>query len=265
MLEFETSRPWSVDFEPGEIPNETAFRLRVHRAVPVDVVTVIGDAVHNLRSALDAVAYALACQHFGGELGPKQETRTEFPIKKDGPTFERYFEGRGKGLYGPQQRAAMRCIQPFALREEAAALGIDTRSTSGLDPVTDELYRINALSVIDKHRRLPLLSLFPGLTYWTSPPDSAEYSWRAAPSPALFEDGTLLGHLTNPAGDAPPAVRVFHEFQLTLLDDPGYRSGLTQTLDRWHSYLTSWALPRVFTVAEGNHPPLMIGSLPPDA
>jgi hypothetical protein len=263
VREFEASLPWSVEPEPSEVPNETAFRLRVHRAVPVELVTVIGDAIHNLRSALDAVAYALARQHLGRDLNAEEEWRTEFPIKQDATTFGRYFkEGRGLGLYGTQQRAAMRCVQPFALRDEAIALGIDSQSSPELDLRTDELYRINRISVVDKHRRLPLLAWFPGLTYWTTPPDSAVYSWRTAPAPALFQDGTLIGYLSNPAGDAPPEVQVFHEFHLTLMDDPGYRSDLTKTLDRWHGYLTGWALPRLFTVAEGDPPPLMIGGPP---
>jgi hypothetical protein len=31
-------------------------------------------------------------------------------------------------------------------------------------------------------------------------------------------------------------------------------------LDNWHQYLAYWIVPRIFTVADGNPPPIMIGS-----
>lgn len=46
--------------------------------------------VHNLRSALDCVAYALAQRHVGVVLTDKQEEATQFPICKDAQAFDRF-------------------------------------------------------------------------------------------------------------------------------------------------------------------------------
>jgi hypothetical protein len=45
---------------------------------------------------------------------------------------------------------------------------------------------------------------------------------------------------------------------LAFADDPGYAADFLDALDRWHSYLTGWILPRIFSVAEGNRPPVII-------
>ncbi len=37
---------------------------------------------------------------------------------------------------------------------------------------------------------------------------------------------------------------------LTLADDPGYATGLTESLNSWHGYLTGWILPRIFAEAD---------------
>jgi hypothetical protein len=185
--------------------------------VPVDLVTVVGDAVHNMRSALDTIAYALACDHLGQPLTGDQEQATQFPICEDAAKFEAFFRKKGRALlYGQQQCLALRCVQPFAFTEEAATHGVTGGSTPAEDRDSDAIYRLHQVSNIDKHRRLPLLSWFPGMVYW--PTDEGQ-SYRWEPVASEFRDGTILGYLSNPAHDAPPASRVFAEMKLTLMDD----------------------------------------------
>jgi hypothetical protein len=43
---------------------------------------------------------------------------------------------------------------------------------------------------------------------------------------------------------------------LTLADDPGYATDFLGALRDWHRYLTSWIVPRIFIVADGNPPPV---------
>ena len=259
VAEFQREHPWSVEVVAGEQPNERGFRLRVPQPVPADLITVLGDALHNMRSTLDCVAYELAVRHVGGPLSAKQEAESRFPIKKDAAEFDAFFDDHGirRDLWGDQQRAAMRCVQPFALSDEARAMDIEPGKTPELDRLTDELYRLSQVSNIDKHRRLPILAWFPDMVSLINPPEGVVYQWRqAVPASAQFEDGTMLGYLTDPNGDAPPHVEVLHDMRLTLMDDPAFRVNLTDLLDRWHWYLVSWVLPRMFVVAEGNPPPL---------
>jgi hypothetical protein len=35
-------------------------------------------------------------------------------------------------------------------------------------------------------------------------------------------------------------------------------------LERMHGYITGWVLPRIFAVASGSHPPLVIATTQPD-
>ena len=76
---FASDGPWTVEAMPGPGSSDQSYRFRVHLAVPVDLLAVLGDAVHNLRSALDAMAYALAEQHCG-TLTREQERVTRLPI-----------------------------------------------------------------------------------------------------------------------------------------------------------------------------------------
>jgi hypothetical protein len=77
--------------EPGDQPNELAYRLRIHGEVPAEVSTVVGDIVHNLRSALDSLAYALAERSKGGPLGKREEQVTFFPWCANATDYELFF------------------------------------------------------------------------------------------------------------------------------------------------------------------------------
>jgi hypothetical protein len=264
VSDFEATHPWSVEDFAGEAPNERGYRLLVSAPVPADLVTVLGDAIHNLRSAMDSVAYELAVRHVGTILTDDQERATEFPITKDPEEFEAFFtKNRFRpGLYGEAERAALRCVQPFAITEEGRALGVDMQTTDEVEFVQNELTRVHRLSNIDKHRRLPRLSWFPDLVYWTQPPSGATYHWRPGVAAGeTFVDGTVLGYLTDPNGDAPPESEVFHKMHLTLMDDP-FRRDLESTLEAWLGYFGNWVLPRMMAVAEGAAPPFFIGRGP---
>lgn len=253
--------PWSVKPEPGRQANETAFRLHVRSSIPVDLVTVVGDAVHNMRSALDTIAFALAREYVGSPLSESQEQATKFPICKDPQSFEDFVKQRNRrALYGPQERLALRCVQPFAFAEEARELGVDPRTTPEEDRDSDAIYRLHQVSNIDKHRRLPLLSWFPGTVYWTAPSDGQSYRWH--PVATEFLDGTLLGYFSDPDGEAPPASKVFYEMRLALMDDLVRDWDVARCLTAWHRGLTNWTFPRIFIVASGNRPPVMITHQP---
>jgi hypothetical protein len=122
--------PWSAEADVDPKGDRVSYRLRVHHPVPQELVTTVGDAIHNLRSSLEAVAFGLARSHIAKPLTEPQEEASTFPIRKDPEAFEAFFRERGRGtLFGDAERAALRCVQPFALSEEAAALGIETQET----------------------------------------------------------------------------------------------------------------------------------------
>lgn len=254
--QYEMSEPYEIVAEPGGIVGQTAYRLGILRPVPVELQTTAGDAFHNMRSCLDSVAYELA-QRYVGTLTEKQQLAAEFPIRATRAEFEDFFRERKvrQDMYGPRERDALRCVQPFAIAEEAAEYGVEWATSSAEEYKLNELARLSKLSNIDKHRRPTLVAWYVDLVYWTG---SAPTSWHPAPNPeAGLEDGSVLGHQVC-EGNGDSASRPTFDMRLTITDDPGYRQDLAGALKRWQNYLENWVLPRIFAVAEGGKAPIVI-------
>jgi hypothetical protein len=92
------STAYEVVAEPGEQTNETIYRLRMQLPIPVHFSTTIGDALHNLHSALDCAAYEMARRHVGRDLTEKEELVCEFPIRDDPHNLNRFFSERGRDM-----------------------------------------------------------------------------------------------------------------------------------------------------------------------
>jgi hypothetical protein len=192
----------------------------------------------------------------------KQKGATQFPICEAGEDFDKFFANHGirREMYGEQEKKAMRCVQPFAMREEAGAQGVDFQTDPQVEFAIDELNRLHSLSNVDKHRRLPLLTWCLEINYWFD--EKCKWEYAQHPS-AEFQDQALIGHLEGP-GQGPPTTEVTFRFKLALADDPassvgpGFHADFTSVLARWHDYLRSWVIRRIFMVAEGNPPPIFI-------
>ena len=127
-----------------------------HTSIPAEWHIWIGECVHNIRSALDHLAYALNVA--GSRLDPPPNARrSQFPL---------YVE--------PDQFAAMksmgdrkRCMMGF-FPEGAAALAERLQPYHAGDHSDDSetaqwLGVLAELSNIDKHRRFPLTGVYPDL------------------------------------------------------------------------------------------------------
>jgi hypothetical protein len=58
------SREWLGDC-PGDAEEAVVYRIRLIEPISADFAVLVGDAIRNLRSSLDQVAYQLAVQHSG--------------------------------------------------------------------------------------------------------------------------------------------------------------------------------------------------------
>lgn len=263
---FQQTRPWRVEAEPGEQPGVVAYRLHIDRQPPADLLAAVGDAVHNLRSALDAMTYDLAVRHLG-TLTSEQEQATQLPICKDEEAFQRLLDKKiTKGnpqqirdLYGPNGVAGLRCVQPFALSDEAKAMGVKRARTAEEDLQADALYRLNAIWKIDKHRRLPRLTWFFQDMYFGGEP----VPWRPALNRrTVVAGGQILGWHHFPSAEAVRPLGHFWRVDLALADDPfPWPLPVVGLLERWHQSLGGWVIPRAFaTVVTGGPPPILIPS-----
>lgn len=258
---FGETEPWRVEEEPGDQPNVVAYRFRIDHQPPSDLLTVVGDAIHNLRSALDAAAFGLAERHLG-TLTATQEQVTHFPICVDETAFQTFTNSKAKGikiadLYGPKEIAALASVQPFSFGAEAEALGIERFRTLNEDLQAHAPHRLDVLWNVDKHRRLPGLVWFYELMVCSGEPGACR--------PATFDrslpvDGQILArHHFRTAEDVRP-VRHMWYIDLALADDPSaFRAPLIKTLEDWQRNLGGWVIPRMFLTAQtGGPPPILI-------
>ncbi|MDH4329672.1 MAG: hypothetical protein OEV77_14210 [Nitrospira sp.] len=124
---FLAAQPFAI--HPVEETNgDLVWKLRMNRSVPVEWSAIVGDAVHNMRSSLDLLAWQLV------ELGGGQPSReTCFPITASpaanfGATLKRFMSGAS-----PQAMRFVERMRPFAGGNRTLA-------------------QLHTLDVIDKHR-----------------------------------------------------------------------------------------------------------------
>jgi hypothetical protein len=144
------------------------YRIRLIEPISADFAVLVGDAIRNLRSSLDQVAYQLAVQH-SGPLTEDAERMTELPIRISGAQFD---DGRLRRTNRPSCAARRSSGSGVpddslgtAVRVRRAAEAISGRSREDAVGRSQEAERdndvgfvLNRLRNVCKHRRLPLLA-----------------------------------------------------------------------------------------------------------
>lgn len=99
---------------------------------------IVGDILHNTRSSLDNLAYALAERHLNRALTPKEAKGVQFPITDGEPEFD---EVRNRWLkhIAPAAQDVIKSVQPWDTPEHR---------------VYRPLSVLRELSNLDKHRRI---------------------------------------------------------------------------------------------------------------
>jgi hypothetical protein len=205
--EFEASQPYTLTPEPGERPNEVAYRLSIRREAPAEISTVVGDVLHNLRSALDSLAHELAVWSKGQALTEEEEFqfRTSFPWCKHPSDYDGLMRG---SLYAPEAQKAMRVVQPFYWAEMNNEPERQRQQHSEEDFKWSPIRRLSRLNNIDKHRHLPTLGVgVARLIRW-----SGDDMWFRYMPP----NDTILGSL---GGADARNIEWETEFALVLTDD----------------------------------------------
>jgi len=214
---------------------------------------VIGDIVHNLRSALDHMVWALTVANGNappavipkGKAG-KPWRDISFPIYTDpyptdhgGKLIPWSQSKEPQSLWGidPSLRADFESLQPFMSRGNPGLIQLGTE-----DPSYAPLAILHNLWNIDKHRHLHLTVFTVGYKDLFGPPTSPQTPGGVnrlnfAPNPrGSFEGRTEFGRLSWDGGPVPTEVArrlnpsVF--FDIAFEDGPPVYGGrVTQTLD----------------------------------
>ncbi len=120
MATWDARRPYRLVPEVHDHGRKHFYRLRFLEPIPVEWAVILGEAIHDLRSALDQAVYWLTIDHTGGPL-----KNSSFPVNTRKADFERRKKSgawtndsgmhkiRGIGT-GPQ--AFIEALQPYPQR-----------------------------------------------------------------------------------------------------------------------------------------------------
>lgn len=149
-------RPFSYVIETDtKTGNRSAFPKK-NEAVIDAMALIIGDVVHNLRSALDHAFWKIVCgterERFFSiskrRLTDRQETAVQFPFAKEANALDRAIQQRFAHYMGTGFYCALRQLRPH-----------------GPPGGNDLLYLIHEMDIIDKHKLLvPTGDYTKGLT-----------------------------------------------------------------------------------------------------
>jgi hypothetical protein len=152
------------------------------RRIPRRFGLMVGDVVHNLRTALDHLAWQLAI--IGSGPGP----RTQFPIFEDADEFRKYEKALLHGI-AEGDRARIRGLQPYEIR-------VPTAIVRDLE-LNRMLMILGRLDNVDKHS-----IILPAITVAQfREPTFSNLREAEIRSPGLWhrvEDGAVFAELINP-------------------------------------------------------------------
>ena len=193
------SQPFIIvpEFEP--LTRDHVLRIWIRGFIPVHLSLVVGDVIHNARSALDQTAWMLATRDTEiDELWSERTARRiAFPVIR---TNEKdFFEHKSMRYFSNDTKEILADLQPY----RGGHLG---RSIDRLDRYWN----------IDKHRtlhpgfaklELSRVSVRPKFLIIDSDfPGEPEWSWTNLEGP--IEDGTEIGRVRFAGGGGPPEVQL---------------------------------------------------------
>jgi hypothetical protein len=214
--EYRGQRPFYVEPEPTERPDLVQYRLHHNIEIPGAIPLIVGDILHNLRSALDSLILGLIEHEQGRRLDEDEAIACQFPIYPDPDGFNRFF-GQYKTLrtklMSVKLRDAMHRVQPFYWDEYAVERGITDETRYRVNAEYDSLCTLNKMSNIDKHRRVAVMLLFPDFAGWGSDRGKNQ-QWQPG-SGEPFRHGKIVGYIS---GDVHPAPKLDYRFNIALED-----------------------------------------------
>ena len=159
-------RPYRVYGELDPERRNKLIKVEIFRAPPPELGLLIGDCLHNMRSALDNLVYDLAIAHRGFPLSKSIAKGSQFPIFKDRDQFMGKGMNQIRGIH-PDAKAIIESLQPYHRGEKFAF---------------HRLWMLRELSNADKHRLLhPTLLQPSAMAYFADELDVFDITWTLGP------------------------------------------------------------------------------------
>jgi hypothetical protein len=207
---------------------------------PPELGLIIGDCLHNLRSALDSLVYDLARAYQRGALPPQVAGRSEFPIFIEPKKFK---ENRNRkiGATDPDVQAAIKELQPFN-EWTSFRFFMVTQSMRAHPEAYHPLWLLHKLSVIDKHRERHLTLFGPEQVMFGGP--NADIKVATARDATSIKDRTkvLSYRPVDPSGE----VDVHFSFALNIAFEagpPAFGEPVDRVLLRISAFIEREVLP----------------------
>jgi hypothetical protein len=250
VAEYEGRQPWNVrPDDHRDADGWLAYRLFYNESVPPTIQVVAGDAISNLRAALESIAFELArISQPDRRLKNGQLREPTFPIYSDPVIFDRDFrKPKLLALYAAEARQVLRRIQPFAMLEQVKGESNEFDSVTYTEHArSDVLVRLDHAWNVDKHRHVVGLRWIPDSIDWRA---KGATQRRTRPGDGTLENGSILIWISGE--DPGMGDDVSCDFDLCMADDPGFlaaggNDSLVQALDRWHHFVANAVLPAIF-------------------
>jgi hypothetical protein len=224
-------RLYGLVCEPDTQPGQYVVKVK-KAASDEDWPLLLGDFIHNLRTALDYLVWQLVKAN-----GETPDRSNEFGIFLDPAIFDGTPGDQDfKGVH-PEARAVIRSVQPFSPS--------DKWQTGRLHP----LFLLRELEIVDKHRLIHTITLAPEETILTfrEPLDDAQVEMFNL-SGRVLEDGTEVCRITT---DFQPEVEMnsslstlifIEETQLTPRLEWGVLDAMREEVERVVRLLTRFVV-----------------------
>ena len=201
--------------------------VKVLNPPPVALRLLIGDSLHNFRSALDNLAYELAVAHHGGGLPYPYFKDSEFPIfKRPMKSGERK---RKIGRVHPEAQRIIERLQPY-----------QHPTTYWLDP----LWQLNELNNGDKHRlpNIVQVATHAGAYFPDSPTRPQDLEVHMGP----ITDGRRVATYTPAPNEPPDEIHtefLFHANLQFAHNTYMLDAAVSRTLHKIHSHIRDDVFP----------------------
>lgn len=250
------------------IPEHSLFELTLHidRNPPERWSAIVGDIVHNLRSALDARMFQLITSRAAGrreyeqaqglKLSAFREQFVQFPIF---PTRDQVAEIKRnswhQGLLDPALQSHLDALEPYAHLDRLDLEGDVKQRNIDFHPLTT----IQNLSNTDKHRTIHLLICAVDIVY-AGVPEGLTLEYKGADS-FPWSDGSVIMRAPIQGDGDPTKISFNHELAIAIERDvhplrsthiTSTLAGLTQRIAWTINYLR----PELDTYVHGGGSPL---------